>query len=193
MTNALAAVAIARHLGLDDDVIQAGLSTYKNAPMRQQIHQCEGFTLIDDSYNASPEATKVSLDVLKSISKGKSIAVLADMLELGEQSAALHRGVGEHLALIGIDTLIAIGEHSRNTAKGALDCGCKEVYTADSNDEAYAKLRELLTDGCKRLKRYAYRRDSQKAYIIKTGCGQGSSAGFLIQMFYKNIILFRSG
>ena len=148
VTNALAAVAIARHLGLDDDVIQAGLSTYKNAPMRQQIHQCEGFTLIDDSYNASPEATKVSLDVLKSISKGKSIAVLADMLELGEQSAALHRGVGEHLALIGIDTLIAIGEHSRNTAKGALDCGCKEVYTADSNDEAYAKLRELLTDGC---------------------------------------------
>ena len=133
---------------VDSVTIAKGLLTYKNAPMRQQITELKDFVLIDDSYNASPEAAKASLDVLKDVAKGKKIAVLADMLELGEQSAALHRGVGEHLALIGIDTLIAIGEHSRNTAKGALDCGCKEVYTADSNDEAYGKLRELLTDGC---------------------------------------------
>lgn len=148
VTNALAAVAVARHLGLDDDTIQAGLSTYKNAPMRQQIHQCDGFTIIDDSYNASPEATKVSIDVLKSISKGKSIAVLADMLELGTKSAELHRGVGEHLADAGIDALIAIGEQSRNTAKGALEKGCSEVYTVSDNDEAYTKLREIMADGC---------------------------------------------
>ena len=116
--------------------------------MRQQIHQLGSYTIIDDSYNASPEATKVSIDVLKSVSKNQSIAVLADMLELGQQSAQLHRSVGEHLAKTGIDCLIAIGSQSENTAQGAKDQGCKNVITADNNDEAYKKLKELLTDGC---------------------------------------------
>lgn len=146
--NALAAAAVARHLGLSDDVIAKGLASYKNAPMRQQIHQLGSYTIIDDSYNASPEATKVSIDVLKSVSKNQSIAVLADMLELGQQSAQLHRSVGEHLAKTGIDCLIAIGSQSENTAQGAKDQGCKNVITADNNDEAYKKLKELLTDGC---------------------------------------------
>ena len=142
--NALAAVAIARQLGISDADIQAGLSTYKNAPMRQQITQLEDITLIDDSYNASPEATKVSLDVLKSISKGRSIAVLADMLELGEEAAREHYGVGAHLAKNGIDALIAVGPVSRNTARGALENGCPTVLTADTNEEAYEKLRSVL-------------------------------------------------
>ena len=146
--NALAAVAIARQLGISDADIQAGLSTYKNAPMRQQITQLEDITLIDDSYNASPEATKVSLDVLKSISKGRSIAVLADMLELGEQSAQLHYSVGQHLAQIGVDCLIAIGRLSENTARGAEENGCNDVSTAANNDEAFDILKTKLTKGC---------------------------------------------
>lgn len=146
--NALVAIAAARYLGLDDDTIQSGLSTYKNAPMRQQIYELDGLTLIDDSYNASPEATKVSLDVLKSIGKGKTIAVLADMLELGEQSADLHYGVGKHLAEIGIDSLIAVGGLSKNTAKGAKENGCNDVSTADSNEKAFEILKAKLCDGC---------------------------------------------
>ena len=148
VTNALAAIAIGRTLGLDDDTIQKGLSGYKNAPMRQQIHQLEKFTLIDDSYNASPEATKVSLDVLKSISKEKSIAVLADMLELGEKAPSEHYGVGKHLAEIGIDCLIAIGSLSENTATGAKENGCKNVLTAQNNAEAYEILKTLLSENC---------------------------------------------
>lgn len=148
VTNALAAIAIARTLGLDDDTIQTGLDSYKNAPMRQQIIQLSNFTVIDDSYNASPEATKVSLDVLKSIAKGKSIAVLADMLELGERSAELHYSVGQHLGENGIDILIAIGPQSENTAKGAKENGCKSVFTAADNDSAYLILKEQITDGC---------------------------------------------
>ncbi len=155
--NALAAIASARHLGLDDDVIQEGLNTYKNAPMRQQIYSLEyklqgrdemKITLIDDSYNASPEAAKVSVDVLKSVSKGKTIAVLADMLELGEQSEKLHYGVGEHLANAGIDCLIAVGELSKNTAEGALTNGCPDVITAGNNSQAYDELIKKLEDNC---------------------------------------------
>ncbi len=148
VTNALAAIAIARYLGLKDDVIQAGLLTYKNAPMRQQIYQLDRFTVIDDSYNASPEATKVSLDVLKSIAKNKSIAVLADMLELGERSAELHYSVGKHLADICVDTLIAVGKLSEETAKGAADNGCQNVVMAANNDIAFEILENLIEDGC---------------------------------------------
>ena len=148
VANALAAIAVGDALGLDDEQLQQGLSTYKNAPMRQQIYQPDGYTLIDDSYNASPEATKVSLDVLKSISKGYSIAVLADMLELGEQAADEHYSVGKHLADIGIDCLIAVGSLSVNTAKGAKDNGCPSVSTFSSNGEAYDFLKKLIRKDC---------------------------------------------
>ena len=146
--NALAAIAVGRTLELDDEIIQKGLLTYKNAPMRQQIISLGKITVIDDSYNASPEATKVSLDVLKSVSKGESIAVLADMLELGEQAQSEHYGVGAYLAGKGIDKLVTVGPLSENTAKGAAEGGCKNVRSFADNNEAYEYLRDILTDGC---------------------------------------------
>lgn len=144
--NALAAIAIGEYLGLSKDVIQSGILTYKNAPMRQQIHQLDDFVIIDDSYNASPEATVVSLDVLKSVSgsDGKSIAVLADMLELGEESEKLHYNVGKHLGEIHIDTLITVGALSRSTAKGAAENGCTDVQSFDTNEEAYECLKAKI-------------------------------------------------
>ncbi len=147
VANALAAIAVGDALGLSTDQLQNGLSTYKNAPMRQQICQLGDVTLIDDSYNASPEAAKVSLDVLKSISKGYSVAVLADMLELGQQAETEHYGVGEHLAKAGIDCLIAVGGLSVNTARGAKENGCPEVYTAGSNSEAFECLERVIRPG----------------------------------------------
>ena len=146
--NALAAFAVGKHLGLDERTIQSGLMTYKNAPMRQQIHEMKDFILIDDSYNSSPEAAKVSLNVLKSVAKGKTIAVLADMLELGEKSESEHYGVGKHLAELGIDTLIAVGELSRNTAKGAEENGCKEVEMFENNEQAYEYLKKIIEKEC---------------------------------------------
>ena len=142
--NALAAIAVCRTLGLDDQQMQSGLSVYKNAPMRQQIYSFEEFTLIDDSYNASPEATKVSIDVLQSISKGKSIAVLADMLELGDHAADEHYGVGQHIAEKNIDCLITVGPLSENTAMGAIENGCRHVFSTDTNVQAYEKLCTLI-------------------------------------------------
>ena len=146
--NALAAFAVGKHLGLDENVIQDGLMTYKNAPMRQQIHEMKDFILIDDSYNSSPDAAKVSLNVLKSVAKGKSVAVLADMLELGEKAESEHYGVGKHLAEIGIDTLLTIGELSENTAKGAKENGCKNVVSFDNNADAYKYLSNIIEKDC---------------------------------------------
>lgn len=147
--NALAAIAIGEYLELSHDVIQSGLLTYQNAPMRQQIHQLDNFVVIDDSYNASPEATVVSLDVLKSVAgSDKSVAVLADMLELGEEGEQLHYNVGKHLAEIHIDTLITVGELSRFTAKGAAENGCTDVQSFANNQEAYEFLQTKLSKNC---------------------------------------------
>ncbi len=146
--NALAAFAVGKHLGLDEKTIQLGLMTYQNAPMRQQIHEMKDFILIDDSYNSSPDAAKVSLNVLKSVAKGKTIAVLADMLELGEKSESEHYGVGKHLAELGIDTLVAVGKLSRNTARGAEENGCKEVVMFENNGQAYEYLKKIIEKEC---------------------------------------------
>ncbi len=147
IVNALAAFAVGRQLGLTEETIAKGLSRYQNAPMRQQITDFSSFVLIDDSYNASPEATKASLDVLKSIAKAKTTAVLADMLELGEEGIGEHYRVGQHLANSGIDRLIAIGPLSRYTAQGASENGCPSVQTADTNAQAYDLLKASLTEG----------------------------------------------
>ena len=145
--NALAAFAVGQVLGLNEETIAKGLSHYQNAPMRQQIRDCGSFVLIDDSYNASPEATRASLDVLKSIAKARTTAVLADMLELGDAAAAEHYNIGKYLAAIGIDRLIAVGPLSRHTAQGAADNGCPSVQTADTNAQAYALLKDTITEG----------------------------------------------
>ncbi len=147
--NSLAAVAVGRALGLSLDCIAEGLKTYKNAPMRQQIHQLNDMILIDDSYNASPEAMKVSLDVLKSVAKGTSIAVLADMLELGEVSQNEHFDVGVHLGRIGIDKLITIGSQARFIADGAISVNPNMmVFCIESNEQAAEILHTLLTPHC---------------------------------------------
>lgn len=148
VSNALVAVAVAEALRLDEHTIRKGLMTYKNAPMRQQIHHMTDYILIDDSYNASPEATKVSLDVMKSVAKGKTIAVLADMLELGDEAEKEHYGVGKYLAELGTDCLITIGELSRNTAKGASENGNTTVKSFSGNAEAYDYLCTIIEKDC---------------------------------------------
>ena len=148
ITNALAAFAVGEAMGLDEQTIARGLAGYKNAPMRQQIHELKDFLLIDDSYNASPEATKASLDVLKKASSGRTIAVLADMLELGDEAPAEHYNVGKYLAEIGIDTLITIGNISENTANGARENGCERVTSFENNGEAYQYLKTIIEKDC---------------------------------------------
>lgn len=146
--NALAAFAVGESLGLDEEQIKKGLSGFKNAPMRQQVHELEDFVLIDDSYNASPEATRASLDVLKGAAKGKTIAVLADMLELGDEATNEHYSVGKYLAELGIDVLLTVGELSRFTADGARENGCPLVKCFDNNREAAEALKALLERDC---------------------------------------------
>jgi UDP-N-acetylmuramoyl-tripeptide--D-alanyl-D-alanine ligase len=111
LANILAATAV----GLEFDVPladMAGLaSTLKPASHRGQvIRLARGVTVIDDSYNANPTAVRGAIDVLRSSrTSGQRVAVLGEMLELGDHGEALHRQVGEAAAKAGVDQLVAVG------------------------------------------------------------------------------------
>ena len=150
--NALVAIAIAINRGVHLEDIKEGLLTFKNVVMRQQISEINGITIIDDSYNSSPDSMKSAVSVLKSIEGGKKIVVMADMLELGENSKKAHYDIGRYIAIEGIDVLIAVGEQSKNAAEGASSANQDiEVYECDNNDEAFERLKSLVGSGDKVL------------------------------------------
>ena len=134
---------------LSDTQIRAGILDYKGAPMRQQIEQIGGVTLLCDCYNASPESMKAALQTLGELKvAGRRIAVLGDMLELGATTEQLHEQIGEHAAGQ-LDVLITVGELGAHIAKGAKAEGACEVlaYTGqDAKEQAAQTLCSMLQE-----------------------------------------------
>ena len=114
--NALAAVGVARELGLTTEEMKRGIESVQTIGGRSNVIHRNGITIIDDCYNANPVSMKASIDVL-SKAPGRKIAVLGDMGELGADEKALHYSVGEHFAGKGIDMLYAAGALSEEISK----------------------------------------------------------------------------
>ena len=91
----------------------SGLSGYGGIKGRLQRRTAEnGALLIDDSYNANPDSMRAAIDVLAAL-PGRKVLVLGDMGEVGEQSGQLHDELGGYARSMGIDRLLALGEHAR--------------------------------------------------------------------------------
>jgi UDP-N-acetylmuramoyl-tripeptide--D-alanyl-D-alanine ligase len=141
--NALAAAAAALAAGATLDHVQAGLAASRNVPGRLRAFQVStGATVYDDSYNANPDSVSAAISFLEELS-GEPWLVLGDMGELGPDSAALHRGMGELARDAGIRTLFCIGEMSRETAAG-FGAGARWFETAEALEKA---LRPELAEG----------------------------------------------
>ena len=118
--DALAAYAAATRLGLDAARAAAALADYRTTGMRQNIVEKQGVTVIEDCYNASPDSMKAALSVLHDLPvQGRRIALLGDMLELGDATETGHRQTGEWAAGAGVDLLIAYGPLSTAMAEAA--------------------------------------------------------------------------
>lgn len=113
--DALFAFAAGHLLGLTAEQMKESLADFVSVGDRQRIVEKDGVRIIADCYNASPESVAASLEVLGGFS-GRKIAVLGDMLELGEHSPSLHRKVGEMVSAIKADVLVCIGEQTKNAA-----------------------------------------------------------------------------
>jgi UDP-N-acetylmuramoyl-tripeptide--D-alanyl-D-alanine ligase len=110
VTNALAAIAAAMALDIDVSLVAQGIEALSPVEGRgNTLHLDKGIRLIDDSYNASPSSVMAALDSLKHARPPRT-AVLADMLELGDDGPDYHREVGRHLSDLGIERVIAVGE-----------------------------------------------------------------------------------
>ena len=126
--NALAAVSVARELGLTCDEMKRGIESVQTIGGRSNLIHKNGITIIDDCYNANPVSMKASIDVLSN-APGRKIAVLGDMGELGAEEKQLHYMVGEHFAEKGIDALYCVGTLSQEIAKAVRTCSSKtEVH-----------------------------------------------------------------
>ena len=120
--NALAAAASARALGIDSSTICQGLTAFQPISGRMEIHRLKnGAFVINDTYNANPASFGEALKTLRDL-KGnqKSTVIMGDMLELGDQTEAMHEGIGSLMADTGVDTIYLRGRLSPATAAGAL-------------------------------------------------------------------------
>ncbi len=119
-SNALAAIAVARRMGLTEEDILAGLSHARGADMRLQLREAGGIRVLNDAYNANPASMKAALETIAALpTSGRKIAVLGDMLELGRSAERFHREIGEAAAQCGLDLLICVGEQSTLMAEAA--------------------------------------------------------------------------
>jgi len=152
VANALAAIAIALQCGIDlaraaELVSAAGpVSAHRMAV----TERADGVTVIDDSYNASPESMRAALRALVDVAQGaRSFAVVGAMLEMGDESAAAHAEVGHLAVRLGVDHLVVVGEQ----AKAAFDAAVREGSWGDEAvyvgtiGEARGYLAESLVPG----------------------------------------------
>ncbi|WP_201467239.1 UDP-N-acetylmuramoyl-tripeptide--D-alanyl-D-alanine ligase [Janibacter melonis] len=148
--NALAVVAAAPACGLAlDDVVAALAQARPASRWRMEVtERPDGVLVVNDAYNANPDSMEAALRALAAMScRGRRVAALGSMLELGEESPALHRGVGELAGALGVDLVLAVGDLARDIAHGARDSGVAAVETVADVDAAQAVLHERLAPG----------------------------------------------
>ncbi len=138
---ALEGAAVGIALGLPDAEIASGIADYKTVGRRARIVECAGITVIDDCYNANPTSVLSALHSMERLC-GRKIAVLGDMLELGENPAALHYETGLTAGKC-CEKLFACGEVSRETVRGAVDAGCTAGWFESSDALTEALLGEI--------------------------------------------------
>lgn len=147
---ALAGIACALQLGINPIEIAEALR--ESTPLPGRMNVIEGIkrtTLLDDTYNASPAALTVALEVLENVpATGRKVAVLGDMLELGRASEQEHHRAGERVAK-SAELLITCGERARDIARGARDAGLHEgfIYSVATPEEAGILLQERMREG----------------------------------------------
>ncbi|NOZ55732.1 MAG: UDP-N-acetylmuramoyl-tripeptide--D-alanyl-D-alanine ligase [Calditrichaeota bacterium] len=133
VTNAAAAVAVGLHFGVGEGEIAAALAEAGPAAHRGQIVQVAGVTLVDETYNCNPESARAALRLLRSLEGERRIAVLGDMLELGDVAEEEHRALGKDLESYGVDSLFAFGPLSSFTVKGARETGVRAFHFDDKD------------------------------------------------------------
>jgi UDP-N-acetylmuramoyl-tripeptide--D-alanyl-D-alanine ligase len=145
VTNVLAGAAAALADGIEFGEVCAAIEQL-DVPTRLSVRRSErGFMVLDDTYNASPAATLAALDLLAE-TPGRRIALLGDMLELGDISAAEHARVGRRAAEV-VETLFTVGSHARGISDAATQAGLRGARHFEAKADAAEALAAALQPG----------------------------------------------
>lgn len=144
--NATAAIAVAKHFGISDENIKKGLLQVEKSGSRAELIHGKDFTILDDSYKANPSAVVAALDTFY-LMKGydQKIAILGDMLGMGDEQADMHREIGSNMNTNEIDYLFAYGEFGQcfaETAKDRFEEG--RVFTFFDKPTLVEKVKEVM-------------------------------------------------
>ena len=149
--NGLSAIATASLFGIEQERAIEALEQFQPFPMRMEILSLgTGRTLINDAYNANPSSMELALQTLSEMKgEGRAIAVLGDMLELGEFTEEAHRQLGKRVAQLPIDLLLAIGEKAPVVVESAIREGMahEQAKVVESHSEVVSILRETSHEG----------------------------------------------
>jgi UDP-N-acetylmuramoyl-tripeptide--D-alanyl-D-alanine ligase len=149
--NALSAMAVACLFGVEVDQAKEALENLQSFPMRMEVIPLKGGeTLINDAYNANPSSMELALETLaEAKGKGRAIAVLGDMLELGYLTKEAHEQVGKKVSELSIDFLLALGEKAPTVVESAIRHGLpmERARILESHSEAISLLRQMIQNG----------------------------------------------
>jgi UDP-N-acetylmuramoyl-tripeptide--D-alanyl-D-alanine ligase len=148
VVNALFALAAGAELGLDRASIERGLAACAPPKRRLQLWQTRGVRVLDDTYNANADSMLAALETLRAFPcRGRRVAVLGDMTELGESSGPAHAEVGRRAAEIGLDQLFAVGTRAAEMAAAARRGGLGRVAEFAGVEEAAQAVNQFVRPG----------------------------------------------
>ena len=148
--NALAAASVCSALGVKPEDIAAGIRSFVGVPMRLEMKELLGATVISDVYNANPASMEEAIKELVRLRKGRAIAVLGDMLELGAYAEEAHRKLGRWMSQLPVDVFIAVGTMMPRAAEEfSADNGHSRRMTITAHDSSEARriLLSLCSEG----------------------------------------------
>jgi len=141
--NSLCAIALASIFEIPLEKVKQGIKKFELTKKRMDISTLKNnISIINDSYNANYDSMKAALEYLGNLKDKRKIAVLGDMLELGEYSKELHEKVGKEVVNNKIDILITVGQEAVNIAKEA-EGKINKIIVCNSNQQAIEKINEI--------------------------------------------------
>jgi UDP-N-acetylmuramoyl-tripeptide--D-alanyl-D-alanine ligase len=148
VVNALFAIAIGIELGLSRAEVARGLAQCGQPKMRLELWEHDGVRVLDDTYNANADSVIAALQTLRELPcKGRRMAVLGDMAELGAHGEAAHEEIGRRAAELGVGQLFAVGKMAPVVARGARDAGLNRVFEFADLETAAAAVKSFVKSG----------------------------------------------
>ncbi len=145
--NVLAAFACLKTLGVPLETMQERLRQFHTLPMRSELVTCNGFTILNDCYNANPLSFARALETLRELDVSRKVVIAGDMLELGDYAPAAHQAIGRLAAQMGVDVLVAVGRFAGEVVKGASTITPNQTLTFHTVQELVRSLSSIVRNG----------------------------------------------